>query len=167
MGVGYVVTNTNLSQIETLVMRVREAGVSYIQMRPVVDNKELYPYGVDLTFLKFYQSAKFAVIVDGMKENAGFGNAKLPCRAHSITAIVSGDGAVYICGRLNIYDWLEPIGNINQQKFEEIWNGETRKKQAEMVSKADFCERNCPQCRVTKFNRLFERLETINSKHFI
>lgn len=167
VGVGYVVTNNNLSEIETLVMRVREAGAAYIQMRPVVDNKELYPYGVDLTFLKFYQSARFAVIVDGMKENAEFGNAKLPCRAHSITTIVSGDGAVYICGRLNIYDWLKPIGNINEQKFKEIWNGETRRKQAEMISKETFCERNCPQCRVTKFNKLIDRLQRINSKHFI
>ncbi len=167
VGVGYVVTNTNLSEIETLVMRVREAGVSYIQMRPVVDNRDLYPYGIDLSFLKFYQSANFAVIVDGMKENAEVGNGHLPCKAHSLTTIVSGDGAVYICGRLNIYDWMKPIGNINEQRFDDIWNGQIRKQQAEMISDGTFCGRNCPQCRITKFNHLVNRIEKISSKHFI
>ncbi len=41
------------------------------------------------------------------------GNDNLPCVANSITSIISGDGNyVYLCGRLNIYDWIPPIGNI-------------------------------------------------------
>lgn len=167
VGVGYVVTNKNLSQIESLVMRLREVGVSYIQLRPVVDSEELYPYEVDLSFLKFYQSHKFAVIIDGMKENEKTGNSGLPCVAHSLTTIISGDGSVYLCGRLNIYDWLKPIGNINTQVFSDIWLGEERKNQAEMVSNDEFCRRNCPQCRISKFNALLDRLEQVNSKHFI
>ncbi len=167
VGVGYVVTNRNISQIETLVMRLRETGASYIQLRPVVDSEELYPYDVDLSFLKFYQTHEFAVIVDGMKENASSGNGGVPCRAHSLTSIVSGDGSVYLCGRLNIYSWIHPIGNINEKSFREIWSGVERHKQAEMVKDEEFCRRNCPQCRVTKFNELLSRLENVNSKHFI
>lgn len=167
VGVGYVVTNKNISQIETLVMRIRESGATYIQLRPVVDSEELYPYDVDLSFLKFYQNHRFAVILDGMKENARPGNGNLPCRAHSLTSIVSGDGSVYLCGRLNIYRWLRPIGNINNQSFQEIWLGEERKNQAEMVMDREFCKRNCPQCRITKFNELLDRLENVGSKHFI
>lgn len=167
VGVGYVVTNKNLSQIETLVMRIRESGAAYIQLRPVVDSEELYPYDVDLSFLKFYQNHKFAVIIDGMKENAKQGNGNLPCKAHSLTSIISGDGSVYLCGRLNIYRWLRPIGNINDQSFHEIWLGEERSNQAEMVKDKEFCKRNCPQCRITKFNELLDRLENVGSKHFI
>lgn len=167
VGVGYVVTNKNISQIETLVMRIRESGASYIQLRPVVDSEELYPYDVDLSFLKFYQNHRFAVILDGMKENAKPGNGNLPCRAHSLTSIISGDGSVYLCGRLNIYRWLRPIGNINSQSFQDIWLGEERRNQAEMVQDKEFCKRNCPQCRITKFNELLDRLEHVGSKHFI
>ena len=167
VGVGYVVTNKNISQIETLVMRIRESGASYIQLRPVVDAEELYPYGIDLSFLKFYQNHRFAVILDGMKENAKQGNGNVPCRAHSLTSIISGDGSVYLCGRLNIYRWLRPIGNINTQSFHEIWLGEERSNQAEMVKDKEFCKRNCPQCRITKFNELLDRLENVGSKHFI
>ena len=148
-------------------MRLREIGAAYVQLRPVVDCEELYPKGVDLSFLKFYQNSTFGVIVDGMKENAQPGNGGLSCMTNSITSIISGDGSVYLCGRLNIYDWLNPIGNINEQTFHEIWNGSERLKQLEMVHDGEFCKQNCPQCRVSKFNQLLERLENTKSKNFI
>ena len=47
---------------------------------------------------------------------------------------------MYLCGRLNIYDWLQPIGNIKNQTFHEIWNGSERKKQLEMEEKINHRE---------------------------
>lgn len=167
VGVGFVVTKNNISEIEPLVMRLREIGASYIQMRPVVDCPELYPEGVDLSYLRFYQNNNFGVIVDGMHENADLGNHNLPCVANGITSIISGDGSVYLCGRLNIYDWLQPIGNIKEKSFSEIWIGEERKKQWDMVQSTTFCAENCPQCRVSKFNVLVDSLKNIKSKNFI
>ena len=167
VGVGFVVTNNNISQIESLIIRLRELGVSYIQCRPVVDNEDLYPADIDLSYLTFYQTQQFGVVVEGMVENAESGNHGLPCRAHSITSIISGDGSVYICGRLNIYDWLKPIGNITRQSFHSIWNGDERRRQAKMIQKADFCEQNCPQCRISKFNTLLHKLSLVKSANFI
>lgn len=167
VGVGYVVTKENISQIESLLLRLRAANVSYVQLRPVVDCKELYPEHIDLSYLKFYENRNFGVEVGGMRENAYSGNHGLPCSAHSITSIISGDGSVYICGRLNIYDWMKPIGNITKQSFSQIWNGEERKKQAQMIQDGSFCRQYCPQCRVSKFNELFSRLSKVQSKHFI
>lgn len=167
VGIGYVVTNENVSQLEALVMRLREYGVSYIQLRPVVDYPELYPHGEDLNYLNFYQSADFAVITGGMKENANSGNNHLPCWAHSLTSVISADGSVYLCGRLNIYDWARPIGNICDQTFNEIWLGDQREQQARLVLDADFCHNRCPQCRITKFNQLVDRMGKIKTPHFI
>lgn len=167
VGVGFVVTNNNISQIENLVMRLRELHVSYIQLRPVVDCEELYPYGVDLEYLKSYQNPDYAVETAGMYENANAGNNELPCRAHSVTSVISANGNVYLCGRLNIYNWIPPIGNINENTFFEIWNSEERIKQADMVSDAKFCAKNCPQCRISKFNQLIHRVEKVQSRHFI
>ncbi len=167
VGVGYVVTNENMSNIETLIIRLRELGVSYVQLRPVVDMPDLLPKEKDLTYLEFYRSSKFNVIVDGMQENMDRGNDNLPCVANSITSIISGDGSVYLCGRLNIYDWIPPIGNIKEQSFAQIWNGKERKRQLNMVGDALFCSKNCPQCRVSKFNQLFYRLSKTKSIHFI
>lgn len=167
VGVGFVVTKNNISQIESLVMRLRELQVSYIQLRPVVDCDELYPYGVDLGYLKCYEHPEYAVEIDGMNENAESGNGGLPCRAHSITTVICADGSVYLCGRLNIYDWIPPIGNIVQNTFRDIWNSEERMRQAEMVADMEFCATNCPQCRISKFNQFVHRIEKIQSRHFI
>lgn len=167
VGIGYVVTNNNLSDIETLILRLRELKVSYIQLRPVVDAPELLPDEKDLRYLESYRSATFNVIVDGMKENMESGNGQLPCIANSLTSVISGDGSVFLCGRLNIYRWLRPIGNINNQSFHDIWLGDERRNQAGMVKDKEFCKRNCPQCRITKFNELLDRLENVGSKHFI
>lgn len=167
VGVGYVVTSQNLSQIEALVLRLRELKVSYVQFRPVVDNDKLYPKNVDLSYLKFYASKDFGIQVEGMTENAESGNHGLPCHASSITSVISGDGSVYICGRLNVYEWIKPIGNIIHNTFHDIWNGEERKRQIEMINDADFCSKNCPQCRISKFNLLFHKIQSIKSVHFI
>lgn len=167
VGVGFVVTKNNISQIENLVMRLRELCVSYIQLRPVVDCEELYPYGVDLEYLKCYEHPEYAVEIDGMNENAESGNGGLSCKAHSITTVICADGSVYLCGRLNIYNWIPPIGNIVQDTFRDIWNSQERMRQAKMVADMDFCAKNCPQCRISKFNQLFHRIEKIQSRHFI
>ncbi len=167
VGIGYVVTSNNISQIEALIIRLRELGASYVQCRPVVDCTELYPEGIDLSYLKYYQTAKFGVMIDGMSENATTGNSGLPCYAHSITSIISGDGSVYICGRLNIYDWLKPIGNITDESFRRIWYGVERQNQAEMLFDKEFCLKNCPQCRISKFNQMFYRLGNVQTIHFI
>ncbi len=167
VGVGYVITNKNISRIEPLIIRLKEAGASYVQCRPVVDSPDLYPTGVDLSYLKYYENKYFGVAIEGMKDNAKPGNDALPCYAHSITSIISGDGSVYICGRLNIYDWLKPIGNIKENRFHTIWNGEERRNQAKMLADGEFCKNNCPQCRITKFNNLFHRLDSVKSVHFI
>lgn len=167
VGVGYVVTNSNLSDIETLILRLRELNVSYIQLRPVVDAPDLLPDEKDFKYLECYRSAAFNVIVDGMKENMEGGNGQLSCVANSLTSVISGDGSVFLCGRLNIYDWFNPIGNIKTHSFSEIWSGEERKRQLSMVGNALFCSKNCPQCRISKFNTLFHRLSQTKSVHFI
>ena len=62
-----------------------------------------------------------------MQENMDRGNDNLPCVANSITSIISGDGSVYLCGRLNIYDWIPPIGNIKGTIICTDLNGKERK----------------------------------------
>jgi radical SAM protein with 4Fe4S-binding SPASM domain len=166
VGVGYVVTSKNIGNLESLILRLRNFGVGYIQFRPVIDHKEL-DTNVDLSYLKRYQTSKFSVIVDGMRQNVTEGNDNLPCMTHSLTTVIASDGSVYLCGRLNIHEWLEPIGNINNQSFGDIWLGEKRREQAMMVLNPGFCREHCPRCRLTKFNQLFSRLDQTKTRNFI
>jgi radical SAM protein with 4Fe4S-binding SPASM domain len=167
VGVGYVVTNRNLYDLETLVLGLRRFGVSYIQFRPVVDCPDLAAADTDLSYLKRYQTPAFSVFISGMKENAATGNEGLPCRAHSLTTVISGDGSVFLCGRLNVHPWLRPLGNIRQQSFRDIWLGAERRRQASEVEDSRFCATNCPSCRLTKFNQLLARLNRTKSNQFI
>ncbi|MBI5240016.1 MAG: radical SAM protein [Elusimicrobia bacterium] len=166
VGIGYVATDRNMSQIETLTMRLRETGVSYIQFRPVIDHPEFKP-AFDFEYLKKFQTGSFAVIMDGMTENVVKGNAGLGCPCHSLTVIITADGSVFLCGRLNIHSWFPPIGNINRQSFHAIWTGPERRRQARMVLDPKFCLKHCPACRITKFNVEFDRLKRIRTGNFI
>jgi len=166
VGVGYVATRHNTSQMENLILYLRESGVRYVQIRPVVDHPEMLPeYNFD--YLKKYQNVNMSVITDGMVENIVRGNGGIGCRSHSLSTVITADGSVYLCGRLNIYDWVKPIGNINLQSFNEIWHGEERHRQANEVLDPKFCAKYCPECRITKFNIEFDRLDHIKTTNFI
>lgn len=167
VGVGYVVTSQNISSIEPLVLRLRNMGVSYIQFRPVVDHPELLPADDDISYLKRYESPSFQIMVDAMQQNKVKGNNNLPCKAHSLTTVITADGGVYLCGRLNKYDKFPPMGNLNKTSFRQIWNGKMRVRQADMVLNPEYCRRHCPECRITKFNELLARLQTITTRRFI
>lgn len=167
VGIGYVVARGNTYDMETLVLRLRRYGVSYIQFRPVIDCPELTPAETDLSYLQRYQNPRFSVILDGMQENSLTSNAGLPCKAHSLTTVIGADGSLYLCGRLNIYPWFTPMGNIREESFQEIWQGEARRRQARQVLDDNFCQTYCPQCRLAKFNQLLVRLTRTRSTHFI
>jgi radical SAM protein with 4Fe4S-binding SPASM domain len=166
VGIGYVATKDNLSQIESLIIRIRETGVNYIQFRPVIDHAELKP-DYDFSYLVKYQTEGFSIISDGMQENIIKGNDHLSCRCHSLSTVITADGSVFMCGRLNIHQWLKPIGNVNNDSFHSIWHGEERKIQNSQVMDGNFCAANCPECRMTKFNVEFDRLKRIKTINFI
>jgi radical SAM protein with 4Fe4S-binding SPASM domain len=166
IGIGYIATKDNLSQIESLIVRIRETGVNYIQFRPVIDHPEMKP-DYDLAYLIKYQTDHFSIIIDGMKENIVKGNDRLGCLCHSLSAVITADGSVYLCGRLNIHRWLNPTGNINKNRFYDIWCGEERKEQHSQVFDGRFCAEHCPECRITKFNMEFAQLKKIKTINFI
>ncbi len=166
VGIGYVVTSQNIGSLESLLLRLSRFGVNYIQFRPVIDHPELES-DVNLSYLQRYQTDNFSVIIDGMNQNVVEGNAGLPCIAHSLTTVIAADGDVYLCGRLNIHQWIKAIGNINQKGFEQIWNGAERQRQAKVALDSNFCAKYCPRCRMTKFNQLFVNISKIKTKNFI
>jgi len=165
-GVGYIVTERNIDNLEALTLRLKKKGVKYIHFRPVVDCPELAT-DADLTYLKRFEGAGFSILADALTENKVRGNAGHPCLAHSVTSIVAASGDVFICGRLNIYDWVKPLGNINTTAFSDIWRGAERRLQAAQVADPTFCHRNCPECRITKYNTMLDGLRRISTRNFI
>ncbi|MBF0483556.1 MAG: radical SAM protein [Candidatus Omnitrophica bacterium] len=166
LGIGYVVTKHNVDNLEDLILRLKMYNVDYIQFRPVIDHPDLSS-GIDLSYLSKYAMPNFRVDIYAMSANVKIGNDHRKCKAHSLSTVVTADGGVYLCGRLNIYDWCKPIGNINQDSFHDMWLGEERKRQNEEVLDPEFCFKNCPTCRMTKYNILLDQMEHIKTKTFI
>ena len=166
IGIGYVVTNANVEHIEEITLLLSEIGVDYIYFRPVIDNPELI-FEDKLLNLKKFETDTFKVMIHAMEENTVSGNSDLPCTGHSLSSVIAADGSVFLCGRLNIYDWFEPIGNINTSTFKEIWTGEKRLSQMKQVLSEQFCKKWCPECRITKYNKLLSNVKQIKTRNFI
>lgn len=165
IGVGYVATRYNLRDIEDVVKRLRAIGVDYFYIRPVEDNPK-YSSRNDLEWLKKYSNADFEVVANYYGRVKG-GNSGLPCCCHSIVAVISADASVYICGRLHIYPEHQPIGNLKKEPFFKIWNGEKKRKYTKLLLNAKYTAKNCPVCRITKYNEFISEIAEMRTVNFI
>ncbi|MDR1486398.1 MAG: radical SAM protein [Deltaproteobacteria bacterium] len=168
LGVGYVLTNRNDSPepLEKLALDLRRLGVNYLHLRPVVDHPELVSLK-STRRLKELESPHFHVNTGAMTDNQGQGNDGLPCLAHSLSAVITADGSVWLCGRLNVDPSTGSMGNITVERFSDVWSGEMRKRQSRRAADGHYCLSHCPQCRMTKYNRLLYNLSRIRTRDFI
>ena len=171
LGLGYVLTahNDDLKLLKELVKHLAELSFDYIHLRPVVDKPKLQSKKTPAEFeaLKEYETETFKVNISALYENKEGGNHNLPCLAHSLSTVIGADGAVWLCGRLNMDESFPPIGNLNDETFAQIWHGAMRVQQCAQVAEAKFCQTNCPQCRISKYNHLLWDLKTLKTKNFI
>ncbi|MDR1395153.1 MAG: radical SAM protein [Deltaproteobacteria bacterium] len=168
VGAGYVLTNENdrPEDLAALARKLRSLKAAYLQLRPVVDHPELVSRQ-SMDFLKELETEAFAVSTAAMTHNQGSGNDGLPCLAHSLAAVITADGAVRLCGRLGQDPLAGPLGCLTEQSFRDIWHGPVRAAQTALAARGDFCRGHCPPCRMTKYNRLLNRLERIRTRDFI
>ena len=167
VGIGFVATRDNVKNIDEVILNLRRINVNYIQIRPVIDHPDMLPDNLKLDYLQKYAANGFSVNVHNMSENVIKGNFNLPCRVHSLSSVIAANGDVFLCGRLNIYDWVRPIGNLYENSFHEIWHSNERIKQSQTVMDSNFCRKWCPECRLTKYNVLFNNASAIKTGDFI
>ncbi|MDR1920249.1 MAG: radical SAM protein [Candidatus Adiutrix sp.] len=168
IGVGYVLTSENdePNLLQHLISTLRAMGVNYIQIRPVVDHPEMVS-SLSAGFLKKFETPDFSVNLAALTENRASGNLGLPCLAHSLSTVISADGAVWLCGRLNAAEECRPLGRLTEAAFAEIWRGPERAAQTAEAADPDFCKSHCPQCRMTKYNQLLADIDRLKTKNFI
>ncbi|MDR3204965.1 MAG: radical SAM protein [Deltaproteobacteria bacterium] len=168
VGVGYVLTNLNdrPDSLLALALRLKKIGVDYLHLRPVVDHAELESQN-SADFLANMADNAFAVNLGAMKDNLGKGNDGLPCLAHSLSCVIAADGSVWLCGRRDFDLPAGSLGSLTEQSFKQIWSGPKRLKRVALAAKGEDCLVRCPQCRMTKYNRLLHNLEKIKTRDFI
>jgi radical SAM protein with 4Fe4S-binding SPASM domain len=166
LGIGYVLTKDNVDNVEKLTLSLRKLNVDYVQIRPVIDHKDL-SVDVDFSYLTKHATSTFAVNIHNLDENVITGNFGLPCRAHSLSAVIDATGDVFVCGRLTKYNWYPPLGNLYNESFYDIWHGQEREKQSLQLLDKDYCRKWCPECRLTKYNVLLDKTLAIKTTNFI
>jgi radical SAM protein with 4Fe4S-binding SPASM domain len=168
LGVGFVLTRFNDSPgpLRELALTLRRLGADYLHLRPVVDHPGMVSYRppIDLSDL---ESPAFSVNTGALTDNQARGNDGLPCLAHSLSAVITADGSVFLCGRLNDDPATGSMGSILNSSFRDIWRGSARLRQTAMAARGDYCHSHCPQCRMTKYNRLLANLARIKTRDFI
>lgn len=168
IGVGYVLTTRNQSNLVNLVKCLDKIGVDYIYLRPVEEAGDITPSLESLldlrkklaeltadTRIKYMLSISDRVV----DKNAG-----LPCIAHSLTSIIHANGDVALCEKRR-GDGIV-LGNIHDNSFEEIWVSPYHEQISQKLLNAE-CQKGCSACRVTGFNMILDQLEKLHTKKFI
>lgn len=168
IGVGYVLTTRNQSNLIELVKHLDEIGVDYIYLRPVEEAEDIAPSLESLLDLR----KKLAELTAGTRikymlaisDRIVDKNAGLPCIAHSLTSVIHANGEVALCEKRREDGII--LGNVRDSSFEEIWISPYREQVSQKLLNPE-CQSGCSACRVTGFNMIFEQLERVHSKHFI
>jgi radical SAM protein with 4Fe4S-binding SPASM domain len=168
LGVGYVLTTRNQSNLIGLIKMLDGIGIDYIYLRPVEEAGSITPSLESLLDLR----KKLAELTENTRikymlaisDRIVDKNAGLPCIAHSLTSVIHANGEVALCEKRRTDGII--LGNVNESSFEDIWVSPYREQISQKLLKPE-CQSGCSACRVTGFNMIFEQLEKIHSKHFI
>lgn len=168
LGVGYVLTTRNYSEINGVVSLLDKLGVDYIYFRPVEESPEITPsredmYDLRKELLKIVENKriKFMLIVNDRLE---YDNANLPCVAHSLTSIIHANGDVVCCEKRRHDNII--YGNIYEDSFRNIWKSDKRIAATKKLLDSEH-QLGCSVCRITPFNKIIDNLENMNTSKFI
>lgn len=168
IGVGYVLTTRNRDHLMELIKRLDDIGIDYIYLRPVEEAKEITPTLESLLDLRrqlatFTENTRIKYMLT-INDRVVDKNAGMPCVAHSLTSIIHANGDVALCEKRREDSVI--LGNLYENSFKEIWLSSCRRQASQKLLQAE-CQEGCGPCRMTGFNKIFEQLEKVHSKHFI
>jgi MoaA/NifB/PqqE/SkfB family radical SAM enzyme len=159
MGVGFVVTDQNYTEIVDAAKIAKEAGAKYLRISAVFSKNGAAPYRLIYDDIrKLISEARFLYGNDGFGIVDFFGNRiddldegrpdyKF-CGVQQFTLYIGGDQKVYTCCT-NAYTSHGEIGNLRNQRFSD-WIKTHRR--------YDFDSRACHTCQFNDKNRVIEYL---------
>jgi cyclic pyranopterin phosphate synthase len=176
IGIQCVVLPENVYEMRELAAMSIDAGVDYLVLKPYSQGTFSLTHkyeGVDYAAMREYlrgvtelSTPTFKVIYrgDSINQEIEKKHSYEKCRATPVFWVYAmGNGDIFTCSA-HLLDGRFKIGNINTQSFQEIWEGEERRKNWELMQ--TFNIRNCRlNCRMDKPNRYladFSRTSHIN-----
>ena len=176
LGIQCVVLPENFNDMRRLATLARDAGADYLVLKPysqgtfsIVQRQINYQEMEDeLQAVTQFSTPTFQVIY---RENA----VKREVAEHQYEKCLAtpfmwvysmADGRVFTCSA-HLLDDRFCIGNLNQQSFQDIWEGEGRRKQWELMKEFDIhqCRKNC---RMESVNQYLDQVKHgVEHRNFI
>ena len=153
VGAQIVVTERNYKEIDSACRDVKNTGIDYFQIKPVVFHPRDGRTQLSRDFWKKvleeaervekkYKDKNFNVFIKYDQFSAimkpDYDKSAYPVCLSVFFPIIEADGKVYHCSQTRGLDSLE-LGDLNKQTFKEIWEGEKRK---EVIKSIDINQ--CP-----------------------
>lgn len=155
IGAQFVFYEDNYISIEAVAKLWKEVGVDYCEIKPLIEGegsavgntvfstKDIDGVRQQMQLAKKQEVEGYDVYTKyGQYLNSISDDVRKykKCYGQAITANMWSDGNVYLCS--NQEHEKDIVGNIYENSFEEIWNGEKRKKRVEQIDVKE-CPRGC------------------------
>lgn len=167
IGTSFLVNDENFHEIYQAAKLVKELGVDYFQIKPVVifDGTQLdtsifikaQPFIMDAEaiaekgFDVFSLDYKFKDLMD---PEHNYGRQYTECLGHSFIGTIGADGEVYLCCHLRGLPEYS-FGNLHEKSYVEIWDGAQRQ---EAIRRIDF--KKCqPLCKAHEINKILHYIK--------
>jgi len=178
LGIQCVVLPENVYEMRELAAMSKDAGVDYLVLKPYTqatfmlshhyENVDYSAMREELASVKEFESKTFKVIhrATAIAEEIDKKHRYNICRATpNFWVYAMGNGDIFTCSA-HLMDKRFRIGNINEQSFQEIWEGEKRRENWEMMQSFNIsqCRLNC---RMNGPNKYLHELKTAAHVNFI
>lgn len=168
LGIGYVITNRNLSNISSIIDVLDDMKIDYLYLRPVEETPNIEPTLNELFELRKLlidkTSNKRIKFILNINERMIKDNDNLPCVAHSVTCTIHANGEIALCEKRRHSPII--LGNLNNNTFDEIWHSPLRKEISQCLLNPKQ-QIGCEVCRLTSFNQIFCDVNSIHTRNFI
>ena len=162
IGTAYIVHPYNYREISTAAFLVKNAGASYLQIRPVfMRGMILTDTILTETYVQTQEAMKLETktfnilpMLHRFTEFSSIDKNFEECMGHALLGVIAANGKMYLCCQLRGLDqWC--IGDLYKNTFNEIWNGQLRKDVVRRIN-----VNRCPPCRYTKYNEFLTYLKS-------
>jgi len=167
IGVGFLIHKENYKKLPRLAKRLKEIGIDYLQIRPIVMPQDNSLTRLWATASKYIQKAlnfsdnKFYVFPIDYRYHEMISKERSYkcCNIHNLLGIVGADGNVYLCSLFR-GDSRFSFGNLYSQSFRDLWMGAKRKK---LIRSLDITK--CPPCRYNRYNEILYYMLSKDKPH--
>lgn len=173
LGVNFVVTKDNYSDIYEMCRMLSNLGVDNVKFSPLMVKGAIPEYhmkireNIEEQLIKAksdFQNAKFSII-DKYTNDASFdkkfGKKCTHCYIKEIFTVIGADSKVYYCHQ-RAYTQTGMIGSLEQQSFKELWfSDETTEKFRKMIPQNECNFR----CAFEERNELLDSLVNMDKRH--